>query len=161
MLSTFECCSYQVKYILFKSHCMLLYSSVLCDLSSKQILHLYTTWLKCLRQLLKITHIAHGEYLPFIVEYITIEGQLVKRFIKFYNSVINSDNKILQFCGQLVTNGSNCAVCKSVMYVKSKYNLKYKCDNTLSIKELYTELGKYAESHSDNDIGTIATIRDL
>ena len=47
------------------------------------------------------------------------------------------------------------------MYVKSKYNLKYKCDNTLSIKELYTELGKYAESHSDNDIENIEAIRGL
>ena len=118
----------------------------------EQILRLYTTWRKCLRQLLKITHVAHGEYLPLIVEGIPIEGQLMKRFIKFYNSVINSDNNILQFCGQLVTNGSNSAVCKSVMYVKSKYNLKYKCDNTLSIKELYTELGKHAESYNENDI---------
>ena len=161
MLSTFECCSYQVKYKLFKSYCTSLYGSVLCDLSSKQILRLYTTWKKCLRQLLKITHIAHGEYLPFIVEDFLIEGQLVKRFIQFYISVINSDNSILQFCGQLVTNGSNSAVCNSVMYVKSKYNLKYKCDNTLSIKELYTELGKYVESHSDNDIENIVAIRDL
>ena len=141
MLSTLECCSYQVKYKLFKSYCMSLYGSVLCDLSSKQILRLYTTWRKCPRQLLKIIHVAHGEYLPLIVEDISFEGQLVKRFIRFYNSVINSDNNILQFCGQLVTKGSNSAVCKSVMYVKSKYNLKYKCDDTLSIKELYTELG--------------------
>ena len=71
------------------------------------------------------------------------------------NSVINSDNNILQFCGQLVTNGSNSAVRKSVMYVKSKHNLKYKCDNTLSIKELYTELGKYAESHREIDMKTL------
>ena len=63
MLSTFECCSYQFRCKLFKSYCMSLYGSVLCDLSSKQILCLYTTWRKCLRQLLKITHIAHGEYL--------------------------------------------------------------------------------------------------
>ena len=65
MLSTFECCSYQVIYQLFKSYCMSLYGSVLCDLlvSSKQIFCLYTTWRKCLRQLLKIKHIAHGEYL--------------------------------------------------------------------------------------------------
>ena len=110
MLSTFECCSYQVKYKLFKSYCMSLYGSVLCDLSSKQILCLYTTWRKCLRQLLKITHVAHCEYLPLIVEDIPIEGQLVKRFVKFDNSVINSNNNILQFCGQLVTNGSNSAV---------------------------------------------------
>ena len=122
---------------------------------------MYTTWRKCLRQLLKIKHVAHGEYLPLIVEDIPIEGQLVKRFIKFYNSVINSDNNVLQFCGQLVTNGSNSAVCKSVMYVKSKYNLKYKCDNTLSIKELYTELGNHAECYSENDIENIAAIRDL
>ena len=124
---------------------MSLYGSVLCDLSSKQILHLYTTWRKCLRQLPKITHIAHGEYcMPFIIEDFPIEGQLAlaKRFIKFYNSVINRDNNILQFCHQFVTNGSNSVVWKSVMYVKSKYNLKHKCDSTLSIKELYTELGK-------------------
>ena len=48
-----------------------------------------------------------------------------------------------------------------LLYVKSKYNLKYKCDNTLSINQLYTELGKYAESHSENDIENIAAIRDL
>ena len=159
--AAFECCSYQVKFKLFKSYCMSLYGSVLCDLSSKQILRLYTTWRKCLRQLLKITHIAHGDYLPFTVEDFPIEGQLVKRFIKFYKSVTNSDNNILQFCGQLVTHRSNSAVCKSVRYVKSKYNLKYKCDNTLSIKELYTELGKHAESHGDNDIENIAAIRNL
>ena len=47
------------------------------------------------------------------------------------------------------------------MYVKSKQNPKYKCDNILSIKQLYTELGKYAESHSDSDIENIAAIRDL
>ena len=80
---------------------MSLYGSLQCDLSSKQILFLYTTLRKCLRQLLKITHIAHGEYLPFIVDNISIEGHLVKKFIKFYNSVINSDNNILQFCDQL------------------------------------------------------------
>ena len=68
MISTFECCSYHVKYKLFKSHCMSLYDSVLCDLSSKHILRLYTTWRKCLRELLKITHVAHCEYLPLIVE---------------------------------------------------------------------------------------------
>ena len=58
-------------------------------------------------------------------------------------------------------NGSNSATCKNVMFVKNKYNLKYKCDYTLSTNELFIELQKRVASFSDNDIANIAAIREL
>ena len=63
-----------------------------------------------MRQLIGLSQRAHGGYLHKVVDDISIENQLIKRFVKFCNKVICSENPVVQLCCSLVNQGSNSTV---------------------------------------------------
>ena len=93
---------FKLKYSLFKSFCMALYSCVLWDLTSNLMSKFFIYWRKCIRNLLDVSPMTHSEYLPLIVEDLPIEAQLPQILVKFINSMIQSENPMVNLFGQLL-----------------------------------------------------------
>ena len=106
MMSVLRHCSVSVKYRLFKTYCLSLYGCVLWEFSCDVVNKFYVCWRKCMSQLIGLSQRAHGGYLHKVMDDISIENQLVKRFVKFYNKVICSENPVVQLCSSLVKQGS-------------------------------------------------------
>ena len=66
-LSIFGFARVPVKYSLFKTYFMSLYSALLCDYSSKPIKSIFTAWRKAVRRLYRLPYKTHCDLLPLIV----------------------------------------------------------------------------------------------
>ena len=162
MLSVFKHCSHFVKYKLFKTYCMALYGSPMWDLSSAETSKFYVTWRKCVRQLLNLSPLAHGAYLHKIVNDLSIENQLMKRFLKFFNSIVSSDNPVVRLCGSLVVNGSNSYVCRSLNFTRLKHNINCPKESIVHIPDVLRCMRiKENDDSGATDLFNISNIIDL
>ena len=116
LMSIFKDCGYEIKYKLFKTFCMDLYGCVLWKLMGNCINRFFTTWRKCIRQLLGLPIKTHRKYLHVLVNDIPIDAKVHKRFLNF-DSVLKSSNPVVKLCGKLVLSGSRSTVCKSLNYI--------------------------------------------
>ena len=55
---------------------------------------------------------------------IEVECQIYVRCLKFFKSVISSDNTVVKVCGDLAPSGSDSTFCKNINYIWYKYNIK-------------------------------------
>lgn len=162
MMSVFKHCSRFVKYKLFKTYCMALYGSPMWDLSSAEVSKFYVTWRKCVKQLLNISPRAHGVYLHRIVNDLSIENQLIKRFLNFFNGIITSDNPVIRLCGSLVVNGSNSYACRSLNFTRLKYNINCSKESKVHIPDVVRCMRSQDNEDIDaNDLLNISNIIDL
>ena len=160
MMSVFRHCPVSVKYRLFKTYCLSLYGCVLWEFSCDMINKFYVCWRKCMRQLIGLSQRAHGGYLHKVVDDISIENQLIKRFVKFYNKVICSENPVVQLCCSLVNQGSNSTVCRSLNYVRNKFSIT--TDKKLEIPhDKIVNLMKENDCTNDDDVFNICCIKDV
>ena len=103
---------------------------------------------------------AHGGYLHKVVDDISIDNQLIKRFVKFYNKVICSENPVVQLCCSLVNQGSNSTVCRSLNYVRNKFGIT--TDKKLEIPhDEIVNLMKENDCTNDDDVFNICCIKDV
>ena len=165
LMATFLECTYEIKYKLFKTFCMDLYGCVLWNLSSNCMNKMYTMWRKCIRQLLGVPYRTHSKFLHRVVNDIPIESQVHKRFLKFFESILNSCNPIVKFCGQLALSGSSSIVCKNVNYIWSKYNVclpKSEKESYRTVSTLSHTFEKHKYGNYDTrDYLCINSIREL
>ena len=73
-----------------------------------------------MHKLLTIPSKTHCKLLHLIVNDISVKLQIHKRFLKFFHSVISSDNEIIKMCDQLMLTGSRSTVCNTINYIWSK-----------------------------------------
>ena len=106
-----------VKYVLFKTFCMPLYGCQLWDFSSHHCNSFFTAWRKAIRRLLMISPRSHSNLLHLIVNDLPIEIQLHKRFIKFFYSILHSENPCTRICAHLELNNSNSLTGKSLNFI--------------------------------------------
>jgi hypothetical protein len=160
-LSQFKHAFSDIKYNLFKTYCMPLYSSQLWDYSHKSIDIFFTTWRKCIRRVWSLPHRTHNVLLNLICSDFSVDTQLHKRFMKFFNHVINSENNCIRICGRLAMHGSRSNVCNSLNYICSKYNLdKYKVTG-LNCNVILNKMNMFDVRCRDNKFFQIAgMIRD-
>jgi hypothetical protein len=83
-------------------------------LLSKNVYTVMCTMEKAVRKLLNISYTTHSKYLPLIVDVISFEQQLYKRFVKFLSNVSNCKNAIDNLCYDLLLDGSNSVSCKNL-----------------------------------------------
>ena len=125
----------------------------------------FTTWRKCIRQLLGLPCKTHSKCLQVLVNDIPIDAQAHKRFLIFYESVLKSSNPIVKLCGQLVLSRSRSTVCKSLNYIWSKYNVIASKSDKNSYNTVTSMLHTYEkEKHKTYDINDqlcIHRIREL
>ena len=95
-----------------------------------------------------------------LVDDISIENQPIKRFVKFYNKVICSENPVVQFSCSLVNQFSNSTVCRSLNYVRNKFSITI--DKKLEIPhDKIVNLMKENDSTNDDDVFNICCIKDV
>ena len=103
-------------------------------------------------QLIGLSQRAHGGYLHKVVDDISIENQLIKRFVKFYNKVICSENPVVQLCCSVVNQGSN--------YVRNKFSITI--EKKLEIPhDKIINLMKENDCTNDDDVFNICCIKDV
>ena len=114
-----------------------------------------------IRRLFNISPRTHSKYLPLICEDLPIDVQIYKRFIKFFDNVINSDNECVTLCGKLALNGSNSSVCNNLSLISHVF----KC-NRYEIGSRKLSQNKYisnfmGEYYSLRELQVVGSIRDL
>ena len=148
-----------VMYSLFKTHCMPLYSSVLWDLSDSSIETFYTAWRKSIRSILGLPYCTHSILLNLICNDVTIQCQLHCRFLKFFQSLVNSRNSVIQFCAALSLKGSGSNVSNNI----SSLTHKLRCSRQeLSVcpVSLFQRVVA-SEGYDDEHVRLASLVRDL
>ena len=124
VLSVFGKCHSSIKYQLFKSYCMPLYGAMLWDFSLINNIEFFLIqWRKCIRKVWGLPSTTHCNLLDLICQDIPVIMQLHKRFMKFFCSLINSENVYLNTCAKLALNGSCSKLCNSITHICHKYHL--------------------------------------
>ena len=121
--SRFSFCTPEVRYRLFKSHCVIAYGSPLWNFDSPVVADYYTAWRKCVRRVWEIPYRTHCDLLSGICNDRDIETQLLSRSIKFLKTAMSSRNLVLSLCAKLVMRGSRSPLSNSISYIADKYNV--------------------------------------
>ena len=179
LTSLFTKADHNVKYKLFKSHCMSLYGSQLFDMSFKCTNQLFTVWRKCLRKFLQLPPTTHCNLIPLICDDIPISLQLYKRFMKFFVNSLGSTNECVKICTMSALNGSGSTTCNNINVIShllgmDKYSIsrlpimsilkliqshhmpaKYLCITAGQIRDLMYLRSTHYEHFSYNDFDTM------
>ena len=122
LLTRFGHCSRQVKYRLFKAHCMAAYGSNLWDFN--QVEPFLCAWRKCVRRLLRLPCRSHSVLLPGLVGDRSPEEQLDGRLVKFVWACSSSRNGLVKRCIQEALLGSRSPVSSSITLLCGRYDLQ-------------------------------------
>ncbi len=161
LLSMFGKCHYAVKYKLFKSFCMAAYGSQLWDWSCQAVDRFFTAWRKCVRSILGLPRTTHCALLHLLCDDLSVDSQLHKRFLNFFNSCINSDNLCVKLCAKLALHGSRSAACHSLNFVCKKYEI---CKHSIASEGRGVYVCKFTNIHigaSDDNLYKSSAIKDF
>ena len=143
LLFKFSKCRHDVLLYLFRSFCMSFYGSQLLDYSCTNMVEkLFIAYLKCVRRILKLPYQTHCDILNVLMNNVSIDCILQKRFRKFFLVSCRSQNSVVAFLSKVVINGSMSKTCNSLNLICSMYNI---CKMDLSLSDL---------SKVTNDIGS-------
>jgi len=95
VLSDFACLESYLKQTLVEKYCYSFYGSYFCDLKRIQLLS--TLWRKTIRRTWQLPPRAHGNMLPFIADCVPIDVTLYKRYYKFFENGLHSQNIVVSF----------------------------------------------------------------
>ena len=123
VMSHFSHVASHVRYKLFKTYCMSLYGCQLWDFQSKVTNKFYVAWRKSVRRILGVPYTTHCNLLHYIAEDKDLKVQLYSRFIKFIQTLYNSNNKLSNICVTLALAGSTSHVSNNISTVCSFLNI--------------------------------------
>ena len=150
LLSRFSFCTPDVRYRLFKTHCVIAYGSQLWDFQSSFVNDYFTCWRKCVRRVWGLSNLTHRHLLPGVCLDKDIEKQLLCRTINFIRSAITSNNSLFRLSGNLAVRGSSSAVSNTIARLSGEFHFdRHKlvvstigfvcdpsaCDKTSAIRE--------------------------
>ncbi|ELU06733.1 hypothetical protein CAPTEDRAFT_209107 [Capitella teleta] len=121
LASRFGHCGLEVKYRLFRAHCMSAYGSSLWNLQDAA--PYFCAWRKCLRRLLHLPRTTHRHLLPPLVHDFYPDYQIHRRSMHFMSACCTSGNAIVQRRFKEIIIGSRSAVSDSLTIMCAKYNL--------------------------------------
>lgn len=110
-----------LRCIIFKTYCMSLYGSQLCDYDDTYINRVYVAWRKAIRKLFNISNITHCNLLPYICNDSPPCVQLSRRVISFVKGLSSSHNVLSSICYKLAMHGSDSAISNSISVISSKW----------------------------------------
>ena len=150
------------KYALFNTYCMSIYGAPLMEFHGCSIGRLYTTWRKCIRQLIPLPRKTHSVLIPLIFNDPSIKVKLHRRLLKFVHGVMSSKNDVLTMCGQLLLKGSNSVVGNNLNFICHQYHLNKYSLEAISKHEIYQVLKTMNDGEASIEDGTKAhNIADL
>jgi hypothetical protein len=124
LMATFGKCQFDVRYKLFQSFCTAAYGSPLWDFSIRGAKKVYTAWRKCVRRVLGVPPTTHCALLPVLCNDVSLDKQLHKIFLRFFDNGVNSSNDCVSLCANLVLRGSRSATCRSLNYICESYGIR-------------------------------------
>ena len=125
-MATFGKCQSLVKNRLFTQYCMSFYGSQVWPLWESNKLHdLCVKWRSALRRMLKLPGDTHCDLLPLITSQDPVNIQLKNRFIKFYKSVVNSDNDIVCYLARRMSFTYGSTMSKNLIEIMYDLNIDY------------------------------------
>ena len=116
-MSRFGFCSSDVKYRLFKSHCVIAYGSQLWDFGNPSVAAYFTEWRKAVRRIWALPNCAHCHLLPGVCDDLDIESQLLSRSLNLIRSSLVSKNSCLVLCARLAFRASGSAVSNTLVHM--------------------------------------------
>ena len=125
MMATLGSISSNVLGKLFTNYCCSLYGVTLCNLRSAALLHLNVAWRKAVRRIYKLPNRTHNILLPFILERPDCDIDIHCRVLKFYLSLLNSPNNIVQVLANRCHYQSISNMGKNVSLFFVRYGLNY------------------------------------
>eukprot|EP00914_Ancora_sagittata_P031776 GHVO01064392.1.p1 GENE.GHVO01064392.1~~GHVO01064392.1.p1 ORF type:complete len:307 (-),score=5.93 GHVO01064392.1:287-1207(-) len=155
----FKWLSVDATYELFKTHCMPLYGSVLWDLSHASTELFFVAWRKSVRGLLRLPPRTHCALLSHICGDIPVSLQLASRFLKFFRSLAQSKNQIIQTCASLASGGSGTSVSKNIAMISDLFRCERRALVNRNMSVFKKKLGDLADDR--NNDGTASLILDL
>ena len=132
LLTRFAFCTPEVRYKLFKAHCVIAHGSQLWDFDSSTVNDYFTAWKISVRRVWKLPNTTRSYILHGICRDHDIESQLISRSIKFIRSAVKSSNSLYRFCGLIALRGSGSAVSNTISRICSKYSISRHTLNSTS-----------------------------
>ena len=136
-MGRFKFATSDVKYMLFKSYCVIAYGCQLWNFEDKVTDRYFVAWRKCIRKLFNIPATTHSALLHCICNDNDIDHQLHRRVTKFVSNCVNSKNTVTKLCATLAINGSSSNISSSINHICSKYNIpKYKLNSLPQLNKI-------------------------
>ena len=161
--SSFGKCHTNVKNKLFVQYCTSYYGSQIWPIYRNDInKKICVSWRMALRRVWNLPYNTHCDILPLISNQIPIEIQLKCRFIKFYKSLLASDNNLVRYLAECKSFSKNSTMCRNVnqiLYDLNIDNLNLQMYSVNHMKELYCK--KWLSSLNKNHITQANCIKDL
>ena len=116
-MSKFGSCSGHVKHNLQGLLCINLVACVLWNLSCKSVDVMFGIWLVYVRKLLNISYKTRSSNLPLLWNIFSLQIQLQRRFVNFFNSMIQRLNTVVHCakCLLLIVVGHTCIYNQSII----------------------------------------------
>ena len=121
LLTNFGMLNSDIKYSLFKTFCMPLYSSTLIVYDDKNITRLHVAWKKAIRKLLNLHQCIHSRFVNAIGKDDPFEVQLHKIVIRFTKLCVK--NKLSNLALSMAIEGSGSFSCNSLNVTCNTFNL--------------------------------------
>ena len=107
-MSSFGKCQSSFKNKLFVQYCTSFYGSQIWPIYKKDVINkISIRWRMALRRIWNLPYNTHCDILPLISSQAPIEIQLKCRFVKFYRSLLESENNLIRYMSKLMTFSSN------------------------------------------------------
>ena len=162
-ISSFGKCHTKVKNKLFVQYCTSYYGSQIWPIHRKDIAKkICVSWRMALRRVWNLPYNTHCDILPLLSKQIPIEIQLKCRFIRFYKSLLASENNLVRYLAECKSFSNNSTMCRNVnqiLYDLNIDNLNLQMYSVNYIKELYCK--KWLSSVNENYIIQANCINDL
>ena len=130
MLANFGTVSSFILSSIFNQYCSNLYGIALCDVRSKMYERVKVLWRKAIRRLLHVPGRAHNWLLPLISGISTFDQVCYKRVVKFYHSLLHSDNVIVQCIAKRCMSQSVSNMGRNVTFFEKCINMSsYVCNS--------------------------------
>ena len=162
-ISSFGKCNTTVKNKLFVQYCTSYYGSQIWPIYRNDINRkICVSWRMALRRVWNLPYNTHCDILPLLSKQIPIDIQLKCRFIKFYKSLLASENNLVRYLAECKLTSKNSTMCRNVnqiLYDLNIDNLNLQMYSVNHMKELYCK--KWLSSVNENYIIQANCIKEL
>ena len=161
-LSNFNTCRVSVKNKLFNQYCCTYYGSQLWPLWNTHFDNICTKWRIAIRRLWNLPYRTHCNMLPIIADVYPIEIALECKFVKFFKSLTNSENKSVAYMANAMKNDCNSILGHNIKYLSLKYNLSSENYLNMSMREVKNKMyNKWLQSLNDDYVHYAIMAREL
>ena len=123
LMTRFRFCSPEVRYRVFKTYCVIAYSSQLWNFDDKYVHQYFAARRKCIRRVWDLPPTTHCHLLPGICKDDGIIHQLLLRSVNFIRNCVHSKNYLVQLASKRSMSGSCSSISSTIAFIRHNYNV--------------------------------------